>query len=281
MSGPDDAAAPPPRVLLFGTPEVVGATGPTPTSYVAGRAAASHTARATELIAYLATRRAGVTTAQLAQVHSPDVLRSPATLHSLVSRMRRWLGNDQDGVPFLPRAGTGHLLALDPRVRTDWEDFQDLTGPSPTTTSTESLAEGLRLVRGQPIAGIPFGRWGWADDLRQELLDSVGSVCHELVERHVARGDLAAARRVAAFGRTLDPADEAMWRAALTIELRAGDAEAQRRLIAQLVRIVDRREVEPATAELLDDTRGPVPLRSLAARSGQALNPVRGNLRSS
>jgi DNA-binding SARP family transcriptional activator len=101
---------------------------------------------------------------------------------------------------------------------------------------------------------VPLGRWGWADDLRQELIDTVSSVCHELVQRHLAGGDLGAARRVATFGRTLDPADEAIWRAALTIELRAGDADAQRRLIAQLVRVVDRREVDDETAELLTST---------------------------
>jgi hypothetical protein len=250
----DDEIPPPPRVLLFGVPEVVGATGPAPTTYVAGRAAASHTARATELIAYLATRRPGVTTAQLAQVHSPTVLRSPATLHSLVSRMRRWLGHDPHGVPWLPRAQSGHILTLDPRVRTDWEEFQELTGPSPAAAPTEALAEGLRLVRGQPIAGVPIGRWGWADDLRQDLLGAISSVCRELVQRHVAGGDLGAARRVATVGRTLDPADEAVWRAALMVELRAGDADAQRRLIAQLVRIVDRRDVDPETSDLLAAT---------------------------
>lgn len=249
MTGLDDGPAP--RVRLLGVPTVTGATGPPPTTYVAGRAAASHTARATELIAYLATHRSGVTTAELAQVHSPQVLRSPATLHSLVSRMRRWLGVDASGVPWLPRAQTGHLFVLDQRVRTDWEDFRDLVGEDPDRATTEALAEALDLVQSQPVSGVPAGRWGWADELRQEMIDGISAVCLLLVGRHLGTGDLAAARRVAARGRIIDPADERIWRAALSVELEAGDAPAQRRLIGQLVRIVDPSDLEAETGALV------------------------------
>src|SRR4051794_28179807 len=181
MNGMDDELPRPmpPRVVLFGPPEVEGATGPLPMTFSAGRATANHTARATELIAYLAVHRRGVTSAQLATVHSPRVLRSPATLHSLVSRTRRWLGADEDGVPWLPRAQSGALFLLDRRVRTDWEEWLDLVGGSPTATDTRSLVSALELVRGQPISGTPPARWGWADDLRQRMIDSVGTVCHE------------------------------------------------------------------------------------------------------
>lgn len=258
MPGSEDQTpgASPPRVCLFGLPEVTGATGPAPMAYTAGRATANHTARATELIAYLATNRRGVTSAQLAAVHSPQVLRSPATLHSLVSRMRRWLGADERGAPWLPRAQAGGVFVLDRRVRTDWEEWLELVGTSPAKAPTESLAAALALVRGQPVAGTAPARWGWADDLRQTMTESISEACHELIARHVESGDLAKARRTAAFGRTLDPADERIWRDALHVELTAGDADAQRRLIAQLVRIGSRPEdLEPETAELLAERR--------------------------
>lgn len=245
-----------PRIRLLGVPAVTGTTGPSPTTYVAGRAAASHTARATELIAYLATHRSGVTTAELAQVHSPHVSRSPATLHSLVSRMRRWLGTDDEGVPWLPRTQAGHVLMLDPRVRTDWEDFGELVhGGRLEDVATPALAEALALVHGQPVSGVPAGRWGWADELRQEMIEAVSAVCLQLVDRHLADGELAAARRVAARGRIVDPSDERIWRAALSIELAAGDAAAQRRLIGQLVRIVDPADLEAETGALVTEAQ--------------------------
>lgn len=249
MTNPDEGQVP--RVRILGVPAVTGATGPPPTTYVAGRAAASHTARATELIAYLATHRSGVTTAELAQVHSPHVLRSPATLHSLVSRMRRWLGTDAEGSPWLPRTQAGHVLMLDARVRTDWEDFRALAGDDPDRTPTAALTEALSLVHGQPVSGVAADRWGWADELRHEMIEAISAVCLQLVDRHLTDGDLTTARRVAARGRILDPADERIWRAALSVELEAGDAPAQRRLIGQLIRIVNPSDLDAETGAMV------------------------------
>lgn len=241
-----------PRILLLGPPLVEGAGGPEPTAYAAGRTVASHTARATELVAYLVLHPRGATTAELSAVHSPRVLRSPATLHSLVSRLRRWLGHDERGRPWLPRASSGGRLVLDARVHSDWDLWRGLVTADPTTAPTDDLEAAVRLVQGQPLTGTPPGRWGWADDIRQQMIDSIATVGHELAGRHLETGDLTGARRITAFARTVDPANELIWRDALTTELRAGDVDAQRRLIAQLVSIVDDRcDLDPETARLI------------------------------
>jgi DNA-binding SARP family transcriptional activator len=244
-----------PRVLILGPPTIDGATGQTPTVIKAGRSRGNHTARATELIAYLALHPDGVTTGQLAEVHaaSPAEYLLRSTLHSLVSRMRRWLGHSPDGRAYLPRTGSGGVIALDRTVRTDWHTWLDLVGPKPAAASTEALEEALRLVRGRPLEGVPGDRWLWATPLQVEMTAAVIEACHELATRAMAAGDIDTARAVIARGNRVNSRSQRLWRTALQVELDAGDVDRQRALIAQLVRIEGRdgHGVEQATAELL------------------------------
>jgi hypothetical protein len=140
-------------------------------------------ARLTELAALLALVPAS-TAASIDEAIWPD-RRSESiqnTRNTAVSRLRRWLAGDHDG-PYLARG------SLQLRLATDWGAFLDLSGHAPhamLSRSTAQLTAALRMVGGQPFAGVHPSRYRWADHLRVEMAIRIGAVATELAHRYAA-----------------------------------------------------------------------------------------------
>jgi hypothetical protein len=254
-----------PVVRLFGPVTVVGAAGPEPVVVKDGRAVANHLGRATALVAFLACTPQGATTEQVGVALSPVRRLSPATIWSLASRTRKWLGNAPDGVPYYPRTPDAGAHRLHPAVRTDWSRWLELVGDDAATTPTDRLVDALELVSGRPFDGVAERHYAWAEPIRQEMASAVIDVAHEVSRRALTNGDAATARRAARVGRSIDPGNELLWRDALRAEYIAGNREAQRRLVDQLLALADDldTDLEPETEQLLAELeRRAVPARA-------------------
>jgi DNA-binding SARP family transcriptional activator len=247
-----------PAVRLFGPVTVVGATGPEPVVVKDGRAVANHLGRATALVAFLACTPQGATTEQVGAALSPVRRLSPATIWSLASRTRKWLGNDPEGLPYYPRTPDAGAHRLHPAVRTDWNRWLDLVGEDAALTSTDRLLDALDLVRGRPFGDVVERHYAWAEPIRQEMVAAVVDVAHEVARRALSSGDAATARRASQVGRTVDLTNELLWRDALRAEYVAGNREAQRRLVDRLLNLADEldTDLEPETEQLLAELEG-------------------------
>ena len=254
-----------PAVQLFGPVTVLRATGPEPVVVKDGRAVANHVGRATALVAFLACTPQGATTEQVGAALSPVRRLSPSTIWSLASRTRRWLGNDHDGVPYYPRTPDAGAHRLNPAVRTDWSRWLELVGDDAAATPSERLVEALELVSGRPFDGVVERHYAWAEPLRQEMTAAVVDVAHEVARRALGSGDADTARWASRVGRRVDPVNELLWRDGLRAEYLAGNREAQRRFVDQLLALADDLEsdLEPETERLLAELeRHATPVRA-------------------
>lgn len=246
-----------PYVQLLGNVEIHGARGPEPRT-----ATMSHTARATELIAFLALH--GPATA--VDVHAalwpgkdPRGDSAQKSRNGLTSRARRWLGKTNDGEEFVPKVGTqGYRLHSD--VRSDWDVWRELVTPDPSSADTTDLVQAMHLVKGQPFSGVAERRYVWAERIRTEMIAEIADAAHELATRSLRAGDIPNARFAASVGRQIDPSNELAWRNAMRAEHLAGDMVAFERIVSQLHlqldTIEDGLEPDEETQELINSIRG-------------------------
>src|SRR3546814_14388923 len=83
--------------------------------------------------------------------------------NGLLSKTRRWLGQNDAGELYVPLITTGEYRLLED-VRSEWQGFLGLVGDEISDTSTDRLLAALELVKGQTISGVPDNRsverWG-------------------------------------------------------------------------------------------------------------------------
>lgn len=147
----------------------------------------SRKARLVELAAYLAAGPRPITRAGVDDAIWPERRYSDngTTRWAAVSRLRKWLGVDEEGRPWLS------MMVLNARIDTDMHHFYRLAriegsrlrpSMAPSRLSEVdpgSLVEALSLVRGRPLYGVPVNRYHWADRLRVELeLDIAAVAAH-------------------------------------------------------------------------------------------------------
>ena len=152
------AAREPPLLCLLGPIHLDDAGGPVPTR---------SRRQALELCAWLL-EHPHATAAEMAA----DLAVAEPTRRSNLSRLRRWLGADPSGQPYLPPAYSGRI-ALHPGVASDWECFRRLTGPDVTAAPDAALVRALSLVRGPVLADAPPGSWLWAEGIRARATELV------------------------------------------------------------------------------------------------------------
>lgn len=181
-----------PQVMLLGDVDLVDAAGPPPS-----RARTSCIEYAAWLLAHPGSR---------ASTMASDLLVAEGTRRSNMSRLRTWLGADPDGTPYLPDAYSGHI-SLDPRVSSDWEQFQALLGAGVQGSPDAALRSALRLVRGQPLGTAAF-QWPWAETLRADMVAMVVDASCTLADRAIQRGDAVLALWAAGRGRLAAPRDD-------------------------------------------------------------------------
>lgn len=250
-----------PWVQLLGTVQLHNAQGQEPRTPQTSEINRSAVARATELIAFLALNPGATAVAvhdALWTGKDPSGKQAQSSRNGLASKARRWLGDSLTGEKFFPAVGANGYR-LHESVRTDWDVWKELIGPNVSLTSTENLIAALRMVHGQPFAGVKEKYYGWAEVLRQEMIAAIGDAAHELVSRSLMSGRTAEARLAAAIGRQIDPVNERLWRDALRAEHQAGDIAGFERVVTQLEQHLDSfedgYEAEPETQELISQAR--------------------------
>ncbi|MBL1109391.1 LysM peptidoglycan-binding domain-containing protein [Streptomyces sp. 5-8] len=153
---------------------------------------------------------------------------SASTLNARLQGLRRSLGNDPAGNPYVPRRRSGedpYLLA--PEVRCDWTRFLQLVeralplGPS----GLADLEKALTLVRGRPFGGKAQP---WAEPYQQEMVTRIIDVAHTVATYRTPAGphhDLSAARHAVATGLEVDDTAELLYRDWFRIEYAAGNRQ--------------------------------------------------------
>ncbi|WP_443063381.1 LysM peptidoglycan-binding domain-containing protein [Streptomyces sp. NBC_00445] len=151
-----------------------------------------------------------------------------STLNARLQGLRRSLGNDPAGSPYVPRRKTGEdPYRLAPGVRCDWIRFLQLVEralPMGQSGLTD-LERALTLVRGKPFGGKPLP---WAEPYQQEMITRIIDVAHTVATYRTPAGphrDLSAARRAVATGLDVDDTAELLYRDWLRIEHAAGNRQ--------------------------------------------------------
>lgn len=211
-----------PVLKLLGPVELVGARGPLPT-----RA----TKQCEEYCAWLLENpgaSAGAMTRAL-MVADP-------TRRSNMSRLRSWLGADDNGAPYLPDAYSGRIM-LHPGVTSDWEQMRLCLGPGVNRVNDATLIEALSMVRGAPIADAAPGQWHWAEQLRSDISATIRDAAVVLSRRALDAGDLLHAQWAVETALLANPDDELL----LATQIRIADTRGDRAKVDELVLRLTRR----------------------------------------
>jgi hypothetical protein len=223
-----------PRVAVLGPPLVV-ANGVTPT----GRPV-----RMTEIAIYLGTHREVDADKFVTDLWAEDATIKAVSRRSDISRVRTWLGTDENGRKYLPEARSKpyrmtRLLDLDLfrrlRKRADAR-----TGVGDPVGAQRDLLSALMLVRGPVMADASRDAYAWlvtsdpAGVLQAPL--TVIATAHQLVDSALADDDLDLARMAADIAHRVDPAEDQPLCDLLRISHRAGndlDARSWAQLLLQ------------------------------------------------
>ncbi|CAM5516142.1 hypothetical protein STENM223S_03197 [Streptomyces tendae] len=194
---------------------------------VTGVASTGHGPRLAQLAALLFFRP-GRNSETLCADMDPTHPWSLSTLNARMQGLRRSLGNDADGNPYVPRRKTGQdPYSLDPAVRCDWPRFLQLvehalpTGPA----DLPDLEKALSLVRGKPFGGAPMP---WAEPYQQEMTTRIIDIAHTVATYRTTPGphqNLSAARQAVTTGLDADHTAELLYRDWMRLEHTAGNRQ--------------------------------------------------------
>ncbi|MER6691981.1 LysM peptidoglycan-binding domain-containing protein [Streptomyces minutiscleroticus] len=151
---------------------------------------------------------------------------SVATLNSRLRGLRRVLGNDPSGAPYVPRRRSlDDPYLLSPTVRCDWNRFRQLAerGLANGPDGLPDLEKALGLVRGRPFGTQPLP---WAEPYQQEMITRIVDVANTVATHRLPPGphhDLSRARHAVATGLEVDEGAELLYRAWMRIEWTAGN----------------------------------------------------------
>ncbi|WP_170127489.1 LysM peptidoglycan-binding domain-containing protein [Kineococcus rhizosphaerae] len=186
-----------------------------------------------------------------------------------LSRMRRWLGVDEDGQPYVPRNQQIKLQG----VATDHDVFLKLVGCDVASAPLPDLIEALQLVRGLPFEGgrshdikhkrnadasgagakvqVLKAHYGpWTEDLRQEVRMQIVDVAVHVASVALHREDFTTARRASAVGLRAEPHHTLLIETALRAAAAVGDEEEVNRMIIDHHLQLKADDLEPASSTL-------------------------------
>lgn len=210
-----------PVVNLLGPIELTGARGQTPS-----RA----TKQCIEYAAWIL-EHPGATSLTMAN----SLVVAETTRRSNMSRLRTWLGNDDNGNPYLPEAYSGRIM-LHPAVTSDWEQLRILVSGGVNRSSSSALQRGLELVRGAPLADAAPGQWVWAEQLRLDMIAMITDMAVVLARRSLELGELDTAAWAIERGVVANPDDESLLAVSLLLAARSGDQQQVDALVLQITR---------------------------------------------
>jgi nucleoid-associated protein YgaU len=189
-----------PYVRVLGPVEVLGATGPLEEKRLA---------QLTEATCYIHLNPGRSSHDFIADLW-PTRRPADSARHQLISRLRKWLGTTPEGDPYIPRAAGdagGYVLE---HIASDWATVETIAA-DPTGTSTEDLAEALKLVRGCPFEASGR-RYRWTITLQYTMLNAVLDIAHELARRALDAGDTDTALWATQQGLLVESLHEQLWR---------------------------------------------------------------------
>ena len=189
-----------PYVRVLGPVEVLGATGPLEEKRLA------QLTEATSYIHLNPGRSSHDFIADLWPTRRP----ADSARHQLISRLRKWLGTTTEGDPYIPRAAGdagGYMLE---HITSDWNTVETIAA-DPAGTSTEDLAEALKLVRGHPFEG-GGRRYSWTVNLQFTMMNAVLDIAHELARRALEANDTDTALWATQQGLLVESLHEQLWR---------------------------------------------------------------------
>lgn len=249
-----------PVIRLLGQVRIIGAKGPEPVF----NSGSSRIGICTAMAAYLATHpgvhRESIHTSLWPKADTQDGKYS--RLNAPISSLRKWLAEADDGAPNFPSYSAAEGYRLHPDVQTDWHVVQGLLGDSIAETPTARLSQALRLVDGPPISGLPPARkfgssWAWAEPLREEIIQTLTDIAHEIAARCLTTKDYATARVALATAKMVGPEHEFLWRDSLLIEHAAGNHDKVAEIISTLTNDDSDVDVDltDETEDLIDQIR--------------------------
>ncbi|MGK2309848.1 LysM peptidoglycan-binding domain-containing protein [Cutibacterium sp. V970] len=212
---------PSPVLRLLGPVDLVGARGNPPTK--ARR-------QCLEYCAWLLCHP-GARSVQMADA----LMVAEPTRRSNVSRLRRWLGTDDDGRAYLPEGYDGSLRLADV-VSSDWERLELLVAGGVSTAPLANLLSALDLVRGAPLADAAPGQWHWAEEWRIDMIQMIRDIGVEVARRATETRDFELASRALARATVACPEDEVL----LVARIKLADELDDRGEVERLVYVLSR-----------------------------------------
>lgn len=178
-----------PTLLLLGEVELLATAGTRPTRAIS---------QCMEYCAWLLSNPGATPTVMVS-----ELLVAETTRRSNMSRLRTWLGDADDGAPFLPDAYSGRIK-LDERVTSDWERFEAMLAGGVNMASSAALRAALRMVRGEPLGSLAF-QWHWAQSLRSDMVAMIVDAACVLADRAIEHSDTNMALWAVGRGRLASP----------------------------------------------------------------------------
>ncbi|MGW5637645.1 bacterial transcriptional activator domain-containing protein [Streptomyces sp. NPDC003832] len=188
----------------------------------------------------------------------PDSPWSKRTLNARLQGLRRDLGHDSAGNPYVPRRNhADDPYRLSATIRCDWDQFRQLTdralplGPD----ALPDLEQALALVRGRPFGtrALP-----WAETHQQEMITQITAVAHAIATHRTPPGphhNLTTARQAVATALETDDTAEALYRDWMRIEAQAGNRSGLHTALTRLQHVNQTLNcpLEPETESLIAD----------------------------
>ncbi len=191
-----------------------------------------------------------------------DEEKALSSLRTTLSTLNDVLEPDRErGRPAFHLDIDGDTIALDRRVTTDLEDFEERIAVAQRddrsglpARALEEYRDALELYRGDYLQGVE-ARWNVLTQLRLRTL-AVTAMCR-VAELTAARGEPEEAARWAVRARELDPLNERAGRTFVAALMAAGDRSAARTAAAELTRTLGDAglALSPSTSRILEQLR--------------------------
>lgn len=212
-----------------------------------------------EIITYLALHPEGVHPNLVGAAVWPRGV-TPDVLEAAVARAREVLGTDVDGTHLLREDAEGRLSVAD-AVVCDWHVAVALVSQARRTTQisieTDLLRRALSLVRGEPFADAPRGRYAWVarDDLPRSIARVVVDAAERLIQ--LLGGDPGGAAAAAETGLRIAPGHQPLWRSLLRSRHATEGVAGVMRTLEEMVHALRGLPLDPETEALVEELLPP------------------------
>jgi DNA-binding SARP family transcriptional activator len=196
-------------------------------------------AKAQELVVYLALREGPVDADTLQEALWPGEAPNAGRLHTTVWRARQALGSDPQGKPYLPKAKQGRYQ-LSESVSIDLDRFRAhvTRARAQPTTATAELRGALGLVHGQPLSATSV-EYAWGAHEVHAIEQDISDAAHRLAQRYLDEGQPGDARWAAERGLVADPYCELLYRDLMAAAAATGNSAESHAIMQRLRRTLD------------------------------------------